>query len=146
MEKLNQCIMQGQKVNRGWIDCGGYKTHLKPPSRLAPSTCVQVTKRKFKLQIRLNPPQTRAIALVPGSWPPHITCTDAVQNLRRDCAPEFSFEFARTRRLDLFEPTEEVVARSQFSVFLNFENCSAGVSSEAGSQGPGDGLTESCYV
>jgi len=38
-----------------------------------------------------NPRQARAIALVPGSWPPHITCTDAVQNLGRDCAPESRF-------------------------------------------------------
>ena len=52
MEKLNQCIMQGQ-VNRGLIDCGGLQnTNLKPPSQSAPPTCVQVTKRKFKLQIR----------------------------------------------------------------------------------------------
>ena len=71
MEKLNQCIMQGQKVNRGGsIDCGGYKTHLKPPSPLAPPTCVQVTKRKFKLQNTVATRQASALALVPGSWPP----------------------------------------------------------------------------
>merc|ERR1711936_232792 len=38
-------------------------------------------------------------------------------------------------------------ASLRFSVFLNFENSSAGVNSEAGSQGPeSNSLTKSCYV
>lgn len=154
MEKLNQCIMQGQ-VERGLTECEGLQNKdLKPPSQSAPPTCVQVTKRKFKLQKYGNPRQARALALVPGSWPPHSTCTVTRFKIWGETArPSLAkklflgLEFTRTRKLDLFEPTDEVVASLRFSVFLNFENSSAGVNSEAGSQGPeSNSLTKSCYV
>ena len=72
--------------------CVVAKTNLKPPCQSAPPTCVQVTKRKFKLQNTVATRQASALALVPGSWPPeHHLYWDEVQN------------WGKTARLSLVE-------------------------------------------
>ena len=74
-----------------WL-CVVAKTNLKPPCQSAPPTCVQVTKRKFKLQNTVATRQASALALVPGSWPPeHHLYWDEVQN------------WGKTARLSLVE-------------------------------------------